>query len=124
MVALLFQHIIFTTDTYLEIVSAEDIESFKYLHFKIFGNRLETKIVYTDFNIYRELTLRQKKFRRPDKRRRKKNKNFTCQQNQIFCIRTYASKIKNKHVIKIKIGWKSLVKHSHWQRAIFFKIFI
>ena len=50
-----------TIDTYLETLSAEDIESIRYLHFNT-KNRIETKIVYTDFSTYRRLTTEQKKF--------------------------------------------------------------
>ena len=51
----------FTTDTYLETLSAEDIESFRYLHFNT-KNSIETKIVYTDVSTYRRLTIEQKTF--------------------------------------------------------------
>ena len=50
-----------TIDTYLETLSAEDIESIRYLHFNT-KNRIETKIVYTDFSTYGRLTTEQKKF--------------------------------------------------------------
>ena len=78
-----FNNLSFRTDRYLENLSAEDIESFRYLHFNI-ENRIDTKIFYIDFSTYRRLTTEQKKIHRPDKRRRKRDKNFTCQQNQIF----------------------------------------
>ena len=51
----------FRTNTYLETLSAEDIESFRYLHFNV-ANRLETNIVYADDSKYRRLTTEQKKF--------------------------------------------------------------
>ena len=51
----------FRTETYLENLSAEDIESFRYLHFN-FKNRIETKIAYIDFSTYRRLTTEEKKF--------------------------------------------------------------
>ena len=50
----------FRTNTCLENLSAEDIESFRYLHFNI-KNRTETKIVCIDFSTYRRLTTEQKK---------------------------------------------------------------
>ena len=51
----------FRINTYLETLSAEDIESFRYLHFNT-KNRIQTKTVYTDFSTYRKLTTEQKKF--------------------------------------------------------------
>ena len=109
----------FSTNTYLETLYADDIERFRCLHFNV-ENRLETNIVYTDFSTHRRLTTEQKNCC-PDKRRQKMDESFTRQRKQIFRLQTYASKIGKKHVIKIKICWKSLVEHNHRTRAIFYK---
>ena len=51
----------FRINTYLENLSAEDLESFRYLHLNI-ENRIETKFFYIDFGTYRRLTTEPKKF--------------------------------------------------------------
>lgn len=56
-----FNKLSFRTDTYLEALGAEDIESFRYLYFDV-ENSLKTKIVYTDFSKYKRLTTKQKQF--------------------------------------------------------------
>ena len=56
-----FNMLSFTINTYLETLSVEDIESLRYLHFNT-GNRIDTKMFYTDFSTYRRLTTEQKKF--------------------------------------------------------------
>ena len=61
MIHYFFNRLSFRTNTYLETLSAEDIESFRHLHFNV-KNRLETNIVYADDSTYRRLTTEQKKF--------------------------------------------------------------
>ena len=56
-----FKALSFRTNTYLETLSAEDIESLRYLQSNV-ENRLDTKIVYTDISTYRRLTTAQEKF--------------------------------------------------------------
>ena len=56
-----FKTLSFRTNTYLETLSAEDIESLRYLQSNV-ENRLDTKIVYTDISTYRRLTTEQEKF--------------------------------------------------------------
>ena len=51
----------FRINTYLENLSAEDLESFRYLHLNI-EKKIETKFFYIDFSTYRRLTTEQKKF--------------------------------------------------------------
>ena len=63
----------FRIDTYLETLSAEDIQSFSYLDFNT-ENRIETKTFYTDFSTYRRLTKEQKKIAiliKEDKKRKR-----------------------------------------------------
>ena len=104
----LFNTLSSTTDSYLETLIPGDIESFRYLHFKKFENRLAKKIVYTDFNTYRRLTTEQKQFTILIKENEKTIRISLVNRNRFFVLELMHEKSKTNMLSKPKFIEKVL----------------
>ena len=91
----------FRINTYLENLSAEDIESFRYLHFNI-KNRIETKIVCIDFTTYRRLTTEQKKVAVLTKEDKKGIRISSVNRIRFFVFRLMHERSKTNKLSKLK----------------------
>ena len=98
----------FKINTYLETLSAEDIESFRYLHFNT-RDRIETKNVYTDLSTYRRLTTEQKKFAVLIKEDEKRIRISPINRSRFFVSELMCRKSKRNMLSKLKFVEKVLL---------------